>query len=280
MNQIRWLCIELYNYTHDIYCIMVTCKLSEPQNCYHRNCYRTVAQVKMIWDEELIQISLGHILSLSEQRAFLIENCVVIVNFSHFCLLQNHWIKFNQTQHKALLGKGDLSLFKWMGTPFPSGDDNQIVIIHWWNWKIFFFRTTGQISTKLGRKHSWEKGIQVFANKGLFSFSNRTLNQCYGIIKPLCRYVYWLELFLRWVMWPLGLLFTNSYSLKFKIFFSRTLQPISTKLGTKYPCVNSPVKLAKWSPPQNGVFLPHNAMQQQAGKNNSSWILMQIILKK
>ena len=215
MNQIRWLCKELYNYTHDIYCILVTCTLSEPQNWYHRNCYRTVAQVKMIWDEELIQISLGHILSLSEQRAFLIENCVVIINFSHFCLLQNHWIKFNQTQHKALLGKGDLSLFKWMGTPFPSGDDNQIVIIHWWNWKLFFSRTTGQISTKLGRKHSWEKGIQVFANKGLFSFSNRTLNQCYGIIKPLCRYVYWLELFLRWVMWPMGLLFTNSYSLKY-----------------------------------------------------------------
>ena len=132
---------------------------------------------------------------------------------------------------KALLGKGDLSLFKWMGTPFPSGDDNQIVIIHWWNWKLFFSRTTGQISTKLGRKHSWEKGIQVFANKGLFSFSNRTLNQCYGIIKPLCRCVYWFELFLRWVMGPMGLLFTNSYSLK---YIDKLLKPSSPEHSSQF----------------------------------------------
>ena len=168
MNQIRWLCIELYNYTHDIYCKLVTCTLSEPQNRYHRNCYRTVAQVKMIWDEELIEISFGHILSLPEQRAFLIKNCVVIVNFSHFCLLQNHWIKFNQTQHKALLGKGDLSLFKWMGTPFPSGDDNQIVIIHWWNWKIFLSRTTGQISPNLAESILWRRGSRFLQIKDYF----------------------------------------------------------------------------------------------------------------
>ena len=35
------------------------------------------------------------------------------VNFTHFhLLLQNHWAKFNQTWHKASLGKGDSSLFK------------------------------------------------------------------------------------------------------------------------------------------------------------------------
>ena len=35
------------------------------------------------------------------------------VNFSHFHLfLQNHWTNFNQTWHKASLGKGDSSLFK------------------------------------------------------------------------------------------------------------------------------------------------------------------------
>ena len=32
--------------------------------------------------------------------------------------------------------------------------------------KIFFFRTTGPISTKLVTKHSWVKGIQVCSNEG------------------------------------------------------------------------------------------------------------------
>ena len=55
--------------------------------------------------------------------AFLIKICplsvVVIVNFSHFhLLLQNHWANFNQTWHKASLGEGDSSLFKWRTPPF------------------------------------------------------------------------------------------------------------------------------------------------------------------
>ena len=37
---------------------------------------------------------------------------VVVVNFSHFHLvLKNHRDKFNQTWHKASLGKGDSCLF-------------------------------------------------------------------------------------------------------------------------------------------------------------------------
>ena len=62
--------------------------------------------------------------------AFLIKICplsvvvvvvvVVVVNFSHFhLLLQNHWANFNKTWHKASLGKGDSSLFKWRTPPFP-----------------------------------------------------------------------------------------------------------------------------------------------------------------
>ena len=31
---------------------------------------------------------------------------------------------------------------------------------------IFFSRTTGPISTKLGTKHPWVKGIQVCSNEG------------------------------------------------------------------------------------------------------------------
>ena len=37
---------------------------------------------------------------------------VVVVNFSHLLLLQNHWVNFNQTWHKASLGKSDSSFFK------------------------------------------------------------------------------------------------------------------------------------------------------------------------
>ena len=62
--------------------------------------------------------------------AFLIKICplsvvvvvVVVVNFSHFhLLLQNHWANFNQTCHKASLGEGDSSLFKWRAPPFSKG---------------------------------------------------------------------------------------------------------------------------------------------------------------
>ena len=44
------------------------------------------------------------------------------INFSHFhLLLQNHWANFNQTWHKASLGEGDSSLFKWRAPPFCKG---------------------------------------------------------------------------------------------------------------------------------------------------------------
>ena len=47
---------------------------------------------------------------------------VVVVNFSHFhLLLQNHWAEFNQTWHKASLGEGNSSLFKWRAPPFSKG---------------------------------------------------------------------------------------------------------------------------------------------------------------
>ena len=47
---------------------------------------------------------------------------------------------------------------------FPSRDDNEIVKIHWQNFKIFFYRTTGSISTKLSRNHPWVKGFWVCSN--------------------------------------------------------------------------------------------------------------------
>ena len=49
---------------------------------------------------------------------------------------------------------------------FPRWDNKEIVKIHWWTLKIFFFRTTGPISTKLGTKHPWVTGIHVSSNEG------------------------------------------------------------------------------------------------------------------
>ena len=81
--------------------------------------------------------------------------------------------------------------------PFPRGDNYEIAKIHWRNFKIFFSRTTGPISTEIGTKHPWVKGIQVCSNEepinshevnNVFSSS---LNQRYDII--IC--VYWFELF-------------------------------------------------------------------------------------
>ena len=44
------------------------------------------------------------------------------VNFSHFqLLLNNHLANFNQTWHKASLGKGDSQLFKWRATVRSQG---------------------------------------------------------------------------------------------------------------------------------------------------------------
>ena len=73
---------------------------------------------------------------------------------------------------------------------------------------IFFSRTTGSISTKLGTKHLWVKGIQVHSNEGPCSLLR---GDNYEIAK-----IHWQN---------------------FKIYFSRTTGPILTKLGTKNSCV-------------------------------------------
>ena len=103
-----------------------------------------------------------------------------LFTFSSF--LQNCWANFNQTWHKTSLGKGDLS------TCISKLRGGRVI--------IFFSKTTEPISTKLGTKHHWMKGIFFF--KG----DNK------GIVK-----IYWQYL---------------------KIFFYRTICPISTKLATKH----------------------------------------------
>ena len=92
--------------------------------------------------------------------------------------------------------------------PFSRGDNYEIVKIHWRNLKIFFSRTTEPISTKLGTKHPWVKGIQVCSNEGSRHFPR---GDNYEIVK-----IHWRNL---------------------KIFLFRTTGPISTKLAIKHPWV-------------------------------------------
>ena len=74
--------------------------------------------------------------------------------------------------------------------------------------KNLLSRSTGPISTKLGTKHPWVSGINICSNEGPCPFP---MGDNYEIVK-----IHWRNL---------------------KIFFSRTIGPISTNLGTKYPLV-------------------------------------------
>ena len=92
--------------------------------------------------------------------------------------------------------------------PFPRGDNKELAKIHWQTLKIYFLRTTGPISTKLGTMHPWVKGNQVCSNEGSLPFLRGDNNE---IAKT-----HWRTL---------------------KILFSRTIWLILTKLGTKHSWV-------------------------------------------
>ena len=83
------------------------------------------------------------------------------------------------------------------------------------------------ISTELGTKHPCVKGTNKdhkdhsALKKEIMSFFS--LNQCNDIIIAICKYVYCLELFLRWVIWPMGLLFIVGMFNLFRIFFAFTV---------------------------------------------------------
>ena len=83
--------------------------------------------------------------------------------------------QFNQTWHKAFVGKGDSSLFKCRATPFSRGRYYKIAKIHWQNLKIFFSRTTGAIWTKLSTKHPWIKVTHGFKNKNHIIIKNKII---------------------------------------------------------------------------------------------------------
>ena len=106
--------------------------------------------------------------------AFLIKMCpfsivvvvvFVVVKFSYFhILLQHHWANFKVT-HKTSLGEGDSGLFNLRATPFSKGYNYEILKILGQNFKIFFSKTTGPISTKFNTKHPWVTGIIVCLNE-------------------------------------------------------------------------------------------------------------------
>ena len=153
--------------------------------------------------------------------AFLIKICplsvvvvvvivvVVVLNFSHFyLLLQSHWVNFNQTLHNASLGEGAQVCSNEGPCTFPRGDDYEIAKIHWQILKIFFSRTTGLISAKLGTMHPLVKGTQICSNEGPHPFPR---GDNYEIAK-----IHW----------------RNK-----NIFFSKTTGPISTRPATVHPRV-------------------------------------------
>ena len=91
--------------------------------------FAQVAVFLDIWERFVIKVSLL-VLYLTWAEGFSDQNVVVVVvgvvvNFSHFHLLQNHWANFNQTWHKASLGEGNSSLMK-SPHPFPRGEIYEI----------------------------------------------------------------------------------------------------------------------------------------------------------
>ena len=85
--------------------------------------------------------------------------------------------------------------------PFPKGDNCEIAKIHRRNLKIFFSRTIGPISTKLGILGCRGfKFVQIKNHSILMKWDN-------GVLIMIIICVYWLNCFLRWAIWPIGLLF-------------------------------------------------------------------------
>ena len=76
-----------------------------------------------------------------------------------------------QFQPKHPLVKGNQIYSNEGPCIFPRGDNYETAIIHRRNLKIFFTRTIMPISTKLGAKHLWVKGIiQSCSNEGPHPF--------------------------------------------------------------------------------------------------------------
>ena len=69
-------------------------------------------------------------------------------------LLQNHWAIWTKlgTEHPCVKGMQVCSNER--PSPFPRGDNYEIVKTHWRHLKIFHSKTTGPVSMKLGTKYA------------------------------------------------------------------------------------------------------------------------------
>ena len=85
---------------------------------------------------------------------------------------------------------------------FPRGDNYEIVKIHWQNIKIFFYRATGPISTKLNKKHPFGKeNLSLFKREGFFTLGddNKIAKSTFTNYKNLLPLNYWAS-FLKFII--------------------------------------------------------------------------------
>ena len=70
------------------------------------------------------------------------------------------WTNFHQIWHKASFCERDSKGYALFRGEIRNSQNTLT------NWKIFFSRTTGVISTNLGTKHPWVQGILGYLNEG------------------------------------------------------------------------------------------------------------------
>ena len=123
-------------------------------------------------------------------------------------LLQNHFAYFNQTWHKAYLNDWVSSLFKERNMSLYQERylwSSENTLSKFW---ILLLRNHWTKLTNLGTMHLWMKGIQGFTNKDHSILKNRIM-RVFSQINIMIYYNYvflHLNWFLRWAMWPMGLL--------------------------------------------------------------------------
>ena len=114
----------------------------------------------------------------------------VVVNFSHFhLLLQNHWVNFNQTWHKASLGYEDPSLLIWRVPPSSKGRK----LRNSENTSIDEFKNSLLQNHRANFNHTWHNASLGEGNSSLFKwraqrFSKGRYMSLRNIQKTLTKY--------------------------------------------------------------------------------------------
>ena len=98
-------------------------------------------------------------------------------------------------------------IIKWSRS-LTSAENFEIAKIHSRNLKIFYSRTTGQISAKLGTTHPWANGIQIYLNEGPHPVPR---GDNYEIARTYWPVFMFLWFFFQVSDWPIGLLCVLSF---------------------------------------------------------------------